>query len=38
MSNRVEVDVIEMAGEVLVVPDRVFPEPPLPEGMLALAV
>lgn len=33
--HRVDVAIIEMAREIAVVSDRVFPEAPLPQGSLA---
>ncbi len=38
MLHRVEVDVVEMAREVVVIADGVFPEPPLPQGVFALCI
>jgi hypothetical protein len=32
MLNRVDVYVVNMSGKIFVVPDCVFPKPPLPEG------
>src|SRR5438105_7267098 len=38
MLHRIDMDVIDMPREVVVVPDRVLPEPALPQRALVLAV
>lgn len=38
MFHRIVVDVLDVAGEVVVVADQVFPEAPLPEIVFAALV
>ncbi len=38
MPHRIEMNVIEMAGKIIVIAHRMFPEPPLPQTILAFPI